>query len=257
MYIYHISDIHYQPSDVEGANKLKHIISAINGNATRPDLVVITGDLVWKEHQEYYAGCFDILSTLSAPYVVISGNHDRSSDLISALRQYVPSHPQPAYNLAKLNYVEDNFPVRIIGLDSFKHNVGGGELTAKDFAWLRHALEDNSECKPVVILVHQYTLPTGSGFFDAHQASWYKEFNQIVSEHADTVKLVLCGHLHNSVSSLIGGIVPIISGFSTNWGEDVLEPNKTEPNRDTLRPLAYLIHRIEGGKVSSYTVTVR
>lgn len=257
MQIFHISDIHYQPTDIDGQRKLKRIIQAINDSPARPDLVVITGDLVWKEHQEYYAGCFSILSTLSTPYLVISGNHDRSADLIQALRQYYPSHPQPADNLAKLNYVDDSFPVRLIALDSFKPNVGGGELTKADFAWLKSKLEDNSERKPVVILVHQYTLPTGSGFFDAHQAPWYKEFNDIVAHHADTVKLVLCGHLHNSVSSQIGGLVPIISGFSTNWGEDILEPDKTEPNRDTSRPLAYLIHRITDGHVSSYTVTVK
>ena len=257
MYIYHISDIHYQPTDIAGTSKLKRIIEAINHSATPPDLVVVTGDLVWKENQEYYPACFDILSTLSSPYIVITGNHDRSYDLVSALRRFVPSHPKPPASSSKLNYIVDDFPVRIIALDSFKHNLGGGELTADDFAWLRQTLEDNSECKPVVIMVHQYTLPTGSGFFDAHQAPWYQEFNHIVSEHSDTIKLVLCGHLHNSVSSRISGIVPIISGFSTNWGEDVLESDKTEPHRDTSRPLAYLIHKVEAGQVSTYTVTVK
>ena len=95
---------------------------------------------------------------------------------------------------------------------------------------------------------------------DAKKAGTDKDFkiqNTDTKDYADTVKLVLCGHLHNSVSSQIKGVVPIISGFSTNWGEDILEPNKTEPNRDTSRPLAYLIHRIKDGNVSSYTVTVK
>lgn len=250
MNIFHISDIHYDTQNTDGIIKLQKIIEHINNQAAKPDIVTITGDLVWKCHKEYYAPCFKELNKLQAPYLVITGNHDDSQDLHNALKQFAPTHPLPD-NKNRLQYVCDKFSVRIIGLDTFKPNVGGGELTPESQRWLEQKLEDNSEGKPTVILIHQYTLPTGSGFFDRNAAPWYKGFNQIITKHKDTVKLVLCGHLHNSLSSQISG-VPIISGFSTNWGEELLNKNNPDPKRDFKRPLSYLIHRWENERFTTY-----
>lgn len=252
MYIYHISDIHFNEENVEGIKKLQKIIENINSQPTKPDVVVITGDLVWKCHKEFYASCFKELNKLQAPYLVIGGNHDASADLLAAIKQFYPEHPI-FENIGKLNYVCDKFPVRFIGLDTYKAEVGGGELSLESQKWLEQALEDNSEGKPTVILIHQYTLPTGSGFFDRHAAPWYKEFNQIIAKHNGTVKLVLCGHLHNSLSSSIAGI-PIVSGFSTNWGEELLNKNNPEPKRDFNRPLSYLIHSWNDKAFTTYVV---
>ncbi len=250
MNIFHLSDIHYDPKNQEGIRKLQKIIQNINEQITKPDVVVITGDLVWKCNKEFYAPCFKELNKLQAPYLVITGNHDDSQDLQNALKQFAPSHPQSEDN-RKLQYVCDKFPVRIIGLDTFKANIGGGDLSEESRLWLEQKLADNSEGKPTIILIHQYTLPTGSGFFDRNAAPWYKKFNQIIEKHKDTVKLVLCGHLHNSLSSQIS-TVPIISGFSTNWGEELLNPSNSDPKRDFKRPLSYLIHRWENGRFTTY-----
>lgn len=250
MYIYHISDIHYNPENTEGIGKLQKIIENINAQTAKPDLVVVTGDLVWKCHKEYYAPCFEELNKLQSPYLVITGNHDNSQDLIEAIKRFAPTHPL-AETENCLQYVCDKFPVRFIGLDTYKAGVGGGELSKESQKWLEQTLEDNSEGKPTVILIHQYTLPTGSGFFDRNAAPWYKEFNKIVEKHNKTVKLVLCGHLHNSLSAQIAGI-PIISGFSTNWGEELLNKNNPDPKRDFKRPLSYLIHRWENERFTAY-----
>ena len=255
MNIFHISDIHYDTQNPEGIKKLQKIIQNINDQTTKPDVVAITGDLIWKCNKELYEPCFQELNKLQAPYLVITGNHDKSQDLQEALKQFSPTHPQSEDN-HKLQYVCDKFPVRIIGLDTFKANIGGGDLSEESRLWLEQKLEDNSEGKPVVVLVHQYTLPTGSGFFDRHQAPWFEKFNQIVAAHANTVKLVLCGHLHNSVASHIGA-VPLISGFSTNWAEEVLNATNDQPERDTERPLAFLIHHWYGKKFTTHTITVK
>ena len=250
MNIFHISDIHYDTQNPEGIKKLQKIIQNINDQTTKPDVVAITGDLIWKCNKELYKPCFQELNKLQAPYLVITGNHDKSQDLQEALKQFAPTHPQSEDN-HKLQYVCDKFPVRIIGLDTFKANIGGGDLSDESRLWLEQKLEDNSEDKPTVILIHQYTLPTGSGFFDRNAAPWYKEFNKIIEKHKDTVKLVLCGHLHNSLSSQIS-TVPIISGFSTNWGEELLNPSNPDPKRDFKRPLSYLIHRWENERFTTY-----
>ncbi len=255
MYIFHISDIHYASNNPRGQHNLERIVEALNAQHVTPDIVVVTGDLVWKWSRAEYQPCLQALKKLKSPCLVITGNHDRSADLIEALAENLPHHPRPE-TPGRLNYMDDRFPVRIIALDSYKANTGGGEIDDSTLHWLEQKLEDNSEGKPVVVLVHQYTLPTGSGFFDRHQAPWFEKFNQIVAAHANTVKLVLCGHLHNSVASHIGA-VPLISGFSTNWAEEVLNGENDQPERDTERPLAFLIHHWDGKKFTTHTVTVK
>ena len=56
MYIFHISDIHYNKEDTDGQAKLQRIVESINTQKVKADYVVVTGDIVWKEHKEYYRG---------------------------------------------------------------------------------------------------------------------------------------------------------------------------------------------------------
>ena len=203
MYIFHISDIHYSTDNPEGQAKLAKIVESINSQAVKPDVVVVTGDLVWKEHNEYYEPCFQAL----------------------------------------------------IALDTFRPGHGGGDFNEEKERWFIEQLENNPDKKPVVVLLHQFTLSTGSGFFDLHPGNWFVPFNNIIKKYRSTVKLILCGHLHNSLHSDIFG-VPIVSGFSTNWAESLLNYKKSTPERDASRPLAYLIHKIEENRITTYTVTV-
>lgn len=258
MYIFHISDIHFSADDLPGQKNLERIIDSINHQHVRPDMVVITGDLIWKQHNEYYAPCFAALQKLPAPYLVITGNHDTSARLIDALAAFAPHHPRPQLeNFLQYEYDDASFPVRFLALDTCKTGCGGGNLDTRRLQWLEARLSDSAADKPAVILLHQYTLPTGSGFFDSHAAGWYRDFNDLVSRYRQNIALILCGHLHNSLHSEINGI-PLISGFSTNWSEELLNQANKDPGRDRLRPLAYLIHRIDDSRqLTTYTVTVR
>ncbi len=254
MFLFHISDIHYGADPVIGQEKLHKIIDSVNSQAVKPDVVLVTGDLTWKWSYKEYEPCFKALDRLAAPYLVITGNQDKSADLIKALKAYCPRHPHPETSDC-LQYVVDDYPVRIIAVDTYKENVGNGGFDKERQQWLIKKLEDNPHKKPVVIMVHQFTLPSGSGFFDAHPGDWYESFNRIVAAHQDTVKLVVCGHLHNSLASQIGN-TPIISGFSTNWSEPLLNARLKTPEHDYIRPSAYHIHHYENGRFTSCVVTV-
>ena len=254
MYIFHISDIHYSTDNPAGQAKLAKIVESINSQAVKPDVVVVTGDLVWKEHNEYYEPCFQALNKLNAPYLLITGNHDSSAGLIDAIEKYLPAHPRPEMD-KYLQYAVDIDFVKIIALDTFRPGHGGGDFNEEKERWFIEQLENNPDKKPVVVLLHQFTLSTGSGFFDLHPGNWFVPFNNIIKKYRSTVKLILCGHLHNSLHSDIFG-VPIVSGFSTNWAESLLNYKKSTPERDASRPLAYLIHKIEENRITTYTVTV-
>lgn len=253
MYIAHISDLHINIEDKAGVVNLHKIIRCINNLDVRPDFVVVSGDLSHLKDYKNYQKCFEQLNKLNVPYYVITGNHDESEQLKLALKEFYPEHPVSELD-NYLQYVVDNYPVRLIALDTFKSGKGNGDLGSDRLDWLKNKLEDNPHSKPVAILLHQFTLKTELSFFDSLEEHWFNKFNEIIAQYKDTVKIVLCGHLHNS---LIGNIdsVPIISAFSTNWQAyfDFKEREYLVANK---LPVGFYLHRYDGKSFMSYVVAV-
>lgn len=253
MYIAHISDLHIGDPQKPGIRNLQKAVRCINNLCVPLDCVLVTGDLTHNRVQKNYQKCFDELNKLKTPYYVITGNHDSSEGLIKALRAYYPFHPQTEFE-GKLQYVVDKFPVRLIGIDTYKENSSGGEVCKEQLDWLREKLDDNPEKKPVIVMVHQFTRPAKLTFFDTHMGGWFEHFNYIIADHADTVKLVACGHLHNSLIGSVSG-VPMISTFSTNW-QAYLDFREREYLVANKLPVGFYLHRYENGELMSYVVTM-
>lgn len=253
MNIFQISDMHYSYQGEKGINKFKEIINHMKTQDIKPDILLVSGDLINRDFQDYVP-VFDTLSELGAPYFCITGNHDASAALMSALKRYVPEHPQSEHP-DKLDYVVDTYPVRIIALDSYKQNTSGGEVTEDQLEWLQQKLKNNPQKKPVLVMVHQFTIDAGLDFFDVKtRQPWCDKFNEIIAEHKETVKLVACGHLHNSLVSNISG-VPIISCFSANW-QARLDFEAVQNMQELDRPVGYYIHRWNGKNIISYAVAL-
>lgn len=254
MFIFHISDLHYHIKDMNGIRNLQNVIDSICLQDIQPDVVLVTGDITHLQQSENYPQVFSILHKLCAPFLCITGNHDNSTDLMQALQNFVPEHPVSEAT-DKLYYMVDDFLVRIIALDSFKSNTPGGEVDEKQLAWLEEKLQNNSEGKPVLVMVHQFTINSGSDFFDIKtRQPWADKFNQIISKYSEQIKLVACGHMHNGISSNING-VPIIASFSTNWEAKTDFKPVQDPVNPKRQP-GYYIHRFDGKRFSSYAITV-
>lgn len=190
---------------------------------------------------------------MNIPFLCITGNHDESSNLINALKKYVPNHPL-SENKNQLYYVCDDFPIRIIALDSFKENTPGGCVDENQLIWLEQQLCNNPFKKPVIVMVHQFSVNAGLNFFDIKtRQPWCDKFNAIISNHSDTVKLVACGHVHNGISSNISG-VPIVASFSANW-QAKYDFTPIEDVMNLKRQAGYYIHRYDGNRIISYAMT--
>lgn len=253
MNIFQISDLHYPYQGEKGIEKIEKIISHMKKQNIKPDILLVSGDLINQGFNDYRP-VFELLDKLEAPYFCITGNHDGSQNLMSALKKYVPAHPLSEH-ADKLDYVVDSYPLRIIALDSYKENLPGGELTSEQLSWLEQKLADNPRQKPIVVMVHQFTINAGLNFFDVKtRQPWCDKFNEIIAAHCETVKLVACGHLHNSLISNISG-VPVISCFSANWQARLdFEPVLNMQELD--RPVGYYIHCWNGGDIVSYAIAL-
>lgn len=253
MYIAHISDLHIGDPAKPGLDNLQKVITEINRFCVPFDCVIVTGDIVHGNVRKHYVEAFDALNGLKVPYFVIPGNKDGTENLIRALREFYPFHPLPQA-CDGLQYVVDDYPLRLIAVDTYREGVMNGELSEERLQWLKDRLADNPEKKPVLIMVHQFPFETGLRSFDSSIENWYEKFRYTVSDYRDTVKLVACGHLHNPVSGSAGG-VPVITAPSTNWRAkyDFVPVDNIVAE---VKPLGFYIHRFEAGQLTSYLVPV-
>src|SRR5438477_2286429 len=101
----------------------------------RPDVAVVTGDLVDHGEPPEYEHLRALLAPLAMPVFVIPGNHDAREPLRAAFAAdgYLPTD-------GFLQYAIEDYSVRLIGLDTLIPGQGGGLLCAEQLAWLDHAL---------------------------------------------------------------------------------------------------------------------
>ncbi len=251
MNFFHISDLHFNPTDKNGIKNIEKICKSISDYKQKGDVLLISGDILNKDFSDYQP-IFNKIFALDMPFLCCTGNHDKSAQLIDALAGLYPEHPLP-FNERKLDYVCNVFPLKIITLDSFKENNPGGEILPEQLSFLENGLIIAD--KPVIIMIHQFPLDAGLDFFDVKTgAAWRHDFVHLVSKYTDKIKLVACGHLHNSVVSHIEQ-TPVISAFSANWQAD-LDFMPLNNLKNISRPVGYYIHRYDGKKIFSYAVTL-
>ncbi|MDR1694498.1 MAG: metallophosphoesterase [Lactobacillaceae bacterium] len=254
MYIAHISDTHFIKDNPATLKYARRIVDTINGFEILPKFVVVTGDLVNEANWEDYDLCFCELNRLKAPYYVIGGNHDKASVLAKALKTYYPDHPKSEIS-GYLQYSVDIDDLRVIAVDFYGDRQDGYMTDTERLDWLEDKLEATPAGKNVVIIKHRFPLNTHLHFFAKRENPWYERFAEIVSLYKNKVKLIACGHLHNSLMGNIGG-VPIVSTLSP-FGLLNMDFQKAEPLvREDRDFLAFHVHLIDDGVVTSYLVPI-
>src|SRR4051812_2821532 len=120
MLIAQISDIHVRPQGVlykgvvDSNRMFADAIAHLNALDPRPDMVLITGDLVDEGDPAEYAALRPLLAPLELPYRLIPGNHDSRSAFRRAFADhgYLPPGDGPTH------YTIEDYPVRVIALDT-------------------------------------------------------------------------------------------------------------------------------------------
>jgi len=201
MLIAHISDLHIKtpnqkaygivPTDKNLTKSVEHI----NQLYPAPDVVLVTGDITGnalKEEMEYAAS---ILKKLKYPYFVIPGNHDNPNDVFAVFgEKHCPVSNSLASNNGFVNYVVDDFPIRLIGLDSTVKGASGGEFCEIRASWLKQCLDKETK-KPTILFIHHPSIDVGvretheDGFVGADL------LGDVVEKHSN-IKRILCGHIH-------------------------------------------------------------
>jgi 3',5'-cyclic-AMP phosphodiesterase len=212
MLICQISDLHVRPrgrtsNRVSETNMMtERALDMVAALRPRPDVVLISGDMADCGLASEYALLKTLLKKLPMPVYMVPGNHDRRDTLKAAFADWPSIAADPEF----VQCVVDDFPVRLIGLDTLTPGSGAGALCAKRLAFLERALHADRE-KPVVIFMHHAPFLTGIRHMDKiGLTEGAGRLAELVREHGK-VERILCGHYHRAIDTLFAGTLATVT----------------------------------------------
>jgi 3',5'-cyclic AMP phosphodiesterase CpdA len=239
MLIAQISDPHVVPSGallygrVDTADFLGRAVAELNRLDPPPDIVVITGDLVDKGETAEYDRLRSLLAKLAMPVFVIPGNHDSREALRAAFAGdgYLPPD-------GFLQYAVEDYPVRLVALDTLVPGEGGGELCADRLAWLDRTLAAAPD-RPTAIMMHHPPFATGIERMDRAGLRGGDALAAVIRRHSQ-VERILCGHLHRAIDRRFAGTV---AGTAPSTAHQIrLDIRSGGPLRFMFEPPGYQLH---------------
>jgi 3',5'-cyclic AMP phosphodiesterase CpdA len=200
-----ISDLHIKaPGElaygkVDTARALERCVATLNAFQPRPDLMVISGDLVDTPTPAEYEHLKQLLAPLNIPFIAIPGNHDSRAMLRAAFpdRDYAA----PAGALDQMRSVGG---LDVILLDSSVDGRPHGELEAATLQWLDAALASSPD-RSALVFLHHPPFRTGIGHMDVQNLRNADALAPIARNHP-RLQLIAAGHVHRATLTSFAGI---------------------------------------------------
>lgn len=189
-----ISDLHFGRHDPDAANALLESIAE-----TRPDLVVVSGDLTQRARSAEFEQARRFLERIVPPKLIVPGNHD--IPLFDVLdRLLTPSRKFDRYikplDLPNSEYIDPELVV--LGLDTVRRLTGkNGRVSHEQMERLRAMFRQAPEGAFKVLVTH-HPLATPQDAAPAERA-WRSRL-ALQAGAAAGVHLLLSGHHHAALS---------------------------------------------------------
>ncbi len=246
-----ITDLHVTlpgrplPRRVDTGSFLQKAVAKIQSLDPAPDVLLITGDLVESGTSEEYVYLRSLLVPLTLPIYVIPGNHDERE----AMRQAFSDHvylPRDGF----LQYVVDEYPVRLIGLDTVIPRKTDGELCTARLTWLERALQQVPE-KPTLIFMHHPPFVTSIKHMDQWGFRNPDDLSNIVQKHPQ-VERIICGHVHRPIQSRFAGTLAVTCPSTAHQIDFDLKPEA--PVAFIMEPPGLMLHIWNGKTMATHTL---
>ena len=238
MLIAQISDLHIKPAGqrayrrVDTAAALARCIKELNRFVPRPDLVVISGDLVDAPSKQAYDNLVALLSPLEIPFAAVPGNHD-DRDL---MRAALPGgYARPTGAMHSLRAIGD---IDVVLVDSTVPGRDYGTLDVESLAWLESVLAASSS-RPALLFMHHPPFATGIGHMDVQNLRNAGDLAAILRLHS-RVRLVAAGHVHRAALTRFAGAAATICPAPNH--AVVLDLDARLPPSFTIEPPAFHLH---------------
>ena len=254
MLIAHITDTHITSPGtllmgiVDTASALEGAVAALNRLDPSPDAIVLTGDLVESGAPEEYAHLRGLLAPLRMPVFAIPGNHDAREPMREAFigDGYLPRQ-------GFLDYAIEDYPLRVVALDTLVPGEGGGALCWERLQWLDRTLS-RARDRPTLVLMHHPPFLTGISRMDRLGLDGSAAFADIVRHHGQ-VERVACGHLHRPIESRFAGTV---AGTAPSTAHQIVLDFRPDARVSfAFEPPGYQLHYWrEGAGLVTHTVSI-
>ena len=256
MLIAQISDTHIAGWDKQAygiaptADNLALCVKNINQLIPKPALVLVTGDITNTGLTEEFEQALSLLKKLDIPYYVIPGNHDNRLELKSVFGQQSCPCESPDF----INYVINDFEVRLIAMDSTIQGEAGGELCETRLVWLNKQLAKNTR-KPTIIFMHHPPVKVGVIESDIDGFIGADNLGKIIEKYPN-IERIICGHAHLQTHTLWHNTV--VTTAPSVGMELVLDLTMKKPSQFVLEPPSYLLHSWTPDKnLVTHTISTR
>lgn len=197
---------------VDTSANFRAALQLVGHGPTRPDLVLLSGDLVndgtEAEYQHLAEISAEIPESLTVPMLPVMGNHDNRT----LLRRYL-SVPDSGEGSEPVQYtvcIEANGArQQIIVLDTSEPGRHGGLLCADRLAWLDTTLAADPEVSTIIVQ-HHPPITSGIDFMDQYGLEGADEELEILSQYGH-IAAVLCGHLHRPISARVANSSVVVA----------------------------------------------
>ena len=205
MIIAQISDTHIA-IDIPEADQRKHdlerAVADINALDPAPDLIVHTGDVVHSGRQDEYASAASTLAKARIPVYVVAGNKDNRANLRAAFSLRASPASEPDF----LVYAIDDYPVRLIMLDTLSSSSNRGDFCADRVRRLTDLI-DAETTKPIAVFTHHPPFVVTVGPHPLHfETPEPMSRLQRALQHSGRVVAIFSGHVHRSAAGHVGNI---------------------------------------------------
>ena len=189
--IIHISDVHFGNNDLSLIAPLRERIFSL-----KPDLMVISGDLVEHASEGEFQQAHDFLASLPQPQIVIPGNHDlafynfwqRLSVGLRTYRRFITDDLSP-------HFQDDE--IAVIGANTSRAwQLRGGSLSSVQLQQLEREFAALPEhLVRILVTHHPFDLPE-----DENRHLIVGHARRSVAGLAPVTDVLLAGHIHLSSS---------------------------------------------------------
>ena len=185
----HISDLHFGSIDPSVLAPLRAAILA-----SRPDILVVSGDLTQRARDEQFAAARQFLDSLPMPRIVVPGNHDvplydvfsRWLRPLAAYRRHIDENVEPFYGDQEL---------AVLGVNTARSlTLKNGRINARQVRRGCTLLDSSApETTRVVVTHHPFERGAAEGHAAVGRAAM-----AIAGFARCRVDMILSGHLHSS-----------------------------------------------------------
>ena len=252
MLIAQITDIHIGfdrgNPDERNMQRLKAVLKRLVDAPSRPDMLLLTGDLTEFGDAESYARLADAVSICPFPVWPMAGNHDERNALLAAF-------PQTPSEGGFVHYALEAGGICLLLLDTVEPGRQGGGFCEAREAWLKAQLAARPDI-PTVIVMHHPPFESGIAWLDCDtDEPWIARFSEAVVGHRQ-VRAILSGHLHRTITTVWNGASMTVCPSTAPLA--ALDLTSVDPDRPDGRAMitdelpGYALHRWDGERLISH-----